>query len=468
MDTPASLLNRRDFLAGTLKIAALAAVTRLAPQTLAAPPRPPNIIIILADDLGYGDLGCFGNELIRTPHIDSLARDGVRFTDFYSCSPVCTPARAALISGAYPTRFGLAQGVLYPDARIGLAPSSTTLGNLAKAQGYTTACVGKWHLGDAPEFLPRQHGFDLYRGVPYSHDMFIRRGDQRGVPFMDGDEIVEHPTNLNTLTERFTTDAVNFIHANKDKPFLLFFSHIMPHIPLTLPDYARGSRGGRYGDAVEHIDWSVGQVLQAVAQHGLERNTLILFTSDNGPWLERRPNAGTADPLRGGKTTTWEGGIRVPCVARWTGHAPAGKDCSEIATLMDLVPTLAALNGVSWPADAPIDGHDLLPLLQSPTEAQTSYEAFFYYSHRAGPVAGARRGRFKFVGNDETANPELYDLVEDIGETTNVAEAHPDVVLEMRQLIRDHRAKMQRVRRPPARSSLPRVGNKPDRGANDS
>jgi arylsulfatase A-like enzyme len=327
--------------------------------------------------------------------------------------------------------------------------------------------VGKWHLGDAPEFLPRQHGFDLYRGVPYSHDMFIRRGEQLGMPFMDGDEIIEHPTNLNTLTERFTEDAVGFIHANKNNPFLLFFSHVMPHVPLSLPAHARGSRGGRYGDAVEHIDWSVGQVLDAVARNGLERDTLILFTSDNGPWLDRRPNAGTAEPLRGGKTTTWEGGVRVPCVVRWTGQTPSGKDCAAVATVMDIVPTLAAINGVSLPANAPIDGHDLLPLLRRPADAVSAYDAYFYYSHRPGPVAGVRQGRFKFVGNDQTATPELYDLVEDIGETTNVADSHPEVVAQLRQVIAAHRAQMDQVRRPPARSSRPRVGNKPDRGAND-
>lgn len=432
--------SRRDFMRAMAAGAAVAALPNwlLAAGQEADASRPPNFVIVFADDLGYGDLGCFGAPRIKTPNLDRMAAEGVRLTDFYSAAPVCTPSRASLMTGCYPLRVGM-PAVVYPSSRTGIADSEVTVAELLKTRGYATACVGKWHLGWQKKFLPTRHGFDEYFGIPYSNDM-------KPSPLIRGEETVEEPAEQDTLTQRYTEESIRFITASKDKPFFLYLAHNMPHVPLHAGEKFRGrSAEGLYGDVIEELDWSVGQVLDTLGRLRLDGRTLVLFTSDNGPWLTMGKRGGTARPLRGGKGACYEGGMREPCIARWVGHVPAGTVCKEVATTMDILPTLAGLAGAKPPADRTIDGRDISPLLAGANDARSPHEAFFYYC--AGRLDAVRSGSWKLVypfpdfygraAQSGTASgaPALYDLETDIGETRDVAADHPEEVKRLTALV---------------------------------
>jgi arylsulfatase A len=413
----------------------------------------PNFVIIMTDDQGYQDLGCYGSPDIATPEIDRMAREGMRFTDFYAAAPICSPSRAALLTGCYPPRTGVTR-VLFPKDDIGLSHDYATIAEVLKKQGYATACIGKWHLGHKPEFLPTRRGFDYYFGVPYSNDMTIdpeakladdivlregktlediRAGEspKTDAVLMRDEEVIEFPADQSTLTQRYTREAIDFITINQAKPFFLYLPHTMPHVPLAASPGFRGkSRRGLYGDAIEEIDWSTGQILKTLKELKLDTNTLVLFTSDNGPWLtlKDRDQAGTALPLRDGKFTTYEGGMREPCVAWWPGTIPEGVECGELASTIDLLPTLANLAGAELPQGQPMDGKDIVPLLKANPGAKSPHDAFCYF--KMGYAEAVRRGKWK-LRHAADGEPELYDLHEDIGETTNLAATMPDLVSEL-------------------------------------
>jgi arylsulfatase len=396
----------------------------------AEPGGPPNFVVIFCDDLGYSDLSCFGSTTIRTPRLDRMAAEGMKFTDFYAAAPVCTPSRAALLTARYPKRVGLTR-VVFPKDKDGLKPEHKTIAEVLKTRGYATACIGKWHVGCLPQHLPMRHGFDYFFGIPYSNDM-------KPTPLMRNDATVEEPANQDTLMERYTDECIKFIKANRDRPFFLYMAHNMPHIPLHITARFKGkSQAGLYGDVVQAIDWSTGQILDALEKLGLDGDTLVVFTSDNGPWLVKGKQGGSALPLRDGKGTTWDGGMREPCIMRWPGRIPAGKVCSQMALTMDFLPTFAALAGATLPDGYRIDGKDIGPLLAGQQGAVTPHEAFFYYNEAR--LEAVRSGPWKLIlyalpaaaAEGETPRPrtpELYNLVEDIGEKKNVASAHPDIV----------------------------------------
>jgi arylsulfatase A-like enzyme len=444
-------MNRREFLGltGKAMLGGAAAMT-LPRDFLAATPqapgdakeKPPNFVIVFTDDQGYQDLGCFGSPDIKTPRVDKMAAEGTKFTDFYVAAPVCTPSRAALLTGCYPMRVSL-PAVLNPRSLVGISDKEITLAQLLKTRGYATACVGKWHLGHLPPFLPTRHGFDSYFGIPYSNDMPTPTKDGRsGAILMRNEEVVEHPVDQTTLTERYTQEAIKFITAGKDKPFFLYLAHNMPHVPLHVSEKFKGkSSRGLYGDVIECIDWSTGQVLDAIKDLGLDDNTCVIYTSDNGPWLVKGKDAGAALPLRDGKGTVYEGGMREPCVMRWPGKIPAGKVCSEMALTMDVFPTLGKLAGAKIPDDRIIDGQDIWPLMSGRPGAKTPHEAFFFYN---GPrLQAVRSGKWKYHRERTVAAasrparkvpPALYDLEAEIGEKTDLSEKNPDVCKRLEDL----------------------------------
>ena len=424
--------------------------------------RPPNLVILFADDLGYGDLGCYGHPSIRTPNLDRMAAEGVRFTDFYSSSPVCTPSRAGLLTGRYAVRSGMASDrrrVLFPDSAGGLPESEVTTAEALKQKGYATACVGKWHLGHLPQHLPARHGFDYYFGVPYSNDM-DRSSAAKGpsssldpkvewwnVPLMRNGEVIERPADQNTLTKRYTEEAVGFIRTHKDKPFFVYLPYTMPHVPLFASDQFRGkSPRGLYGDVVEELDWSVGQVLDCLRTEGLAENTLVIFTSDNGPWLTQGPAGGSAGLLREGKGSTWEGGMRVPFIAWWPGRVKPGTVNHALACNLDLFPTALALADAPPPTDRPIDGVNLLPALLG--TGPGGRDVFFYY--RDQHLYAVRKGPFKAhyvtrsaYGKDGPVThdpPLLFHLGHDPSEQRDVAADHLDVLRDIAQAVERHRA----------------------------
>lgn len=426
----------------------------------------PNIVIIYADDLGYGDLGCYGHPTIRTPNLDRMAAEGMRFTQFYSAAEVCTPSRAALLTGRYPIRSGMCHTkmrVLRRNSAGGLPADEITLAELLKQRGYTTACIGKWHLGvwsNNPANHPMKHGFDFQFGLPHSNDMDPNanippragaRADQDpawwNAPLYRGMELVERPADQTTLTRCYTEEAVKFIRTNKEKSFFLYFPHTFPHTPLFASmDFRGASPRGLYGDVVEELDWSVGQVLEILRKNGLDKNTLVFFSSDNGPWLIMNLQGGSAGLLREGKGSTWEGGMRVPGIAWWPGKVPAGKVCREVACTMDLYTTGANLAGVSAPPNREIDGKDISPLLFEAGKVER--EAFFYY--RGTDLCAARVGKWKahFItqsayGKDVPEKhdpPALYDLENDPGERFDVAAEHADVIEKFRAVTAKHQA----------------------------
>lgn len=402
----------------------------------AAERRPPNIVLILADDLGYSDLACYGSDRIQTPNLDRMAAEGARFTDFYACAPVCTPSRSGLLTGRYPLRTGLTR-VLFPYSQNGIDAEETTLAEALRDAGYATACVGKWHLGHLPRYLPTRHGFDRYFGIPYSNDM-------KPTPLLLNERTVEEPADQASLTERYTQEAVRFIRDSRGRRFFLYLPHTYPHVPLHASDRFRGrSPRGLYGDVVEAIDWSTGEILKTLKETGLDQDTLVIFTSDNGPWLQKGEDGGSAGPLRDGKGTTYEGGMREPFIARWPGHIPAGRVCREVASNLDLLPTLVRLAGGRLP-DRPLDGRDMLGLLTG--ERSRNVRPFLYYNGEQ--LQAIRSGRWKLhlarrAGARERP-PELYDLSEDVSETRSLADSYPEVV---HRLQRQARAMDARVRR---------------------
>ena len=411
--------------------------------------RPPNFIVIFCDDLGYGDLGCYGSKENRTPHIDALARQGMRFTDFYSSSPVCTPSRASLLTGCYPRRVGLHEDatghwVLIPRSRRGFHPDEETLPELLKKSGYRTACIGKWHLGDQPGHLPTDHGFDSYYGIPYSNDMQrAERGDPP-LPLVEGTKVIEAPADQSTLTRRYTEKAVEFIHANKTRPFFLYLPHTFPHLPLfASPGFKGKSANGIYGDSIEEIDWSTGEIMKALDEADIADNTLLIFTSDNG---SNAKNGGSNAPLAGTKGSTMEGGMRVPMIARFPKAIPAGAKCEVLTTTMDFLPTFCALSGAKGPK-AKIDGHDITKLLKGDESAKSPYEALYYYRRRQ--LQAIRWGDWKWhlpldktFPNWTTAKKEgpgrpgkLVDLTRDLKEEHDLSSDHPEVIVRMKKLM---------------------------------
>lgn len=415
-------------------------------QTSPEPPPQPNLVLIFCDDLGYGDLANYGHPVHHTPYLDQMAQEGMKFTNFYVSSGVCTPSRASLMTGSYPRRVDLdvnarprdtiGQQVLFPLAHKGLNPAEYTLAEVLKDQGYATACIGKWHLGDQPEFLPTRQGFDTYYGIPYSNDM---NRSHCSLPLMRGEAVIETPVDQHTLTQRYTEEAVQFIRSNKDKRFFLYLAHAMPHNPVHASEAFRGKSGnGTYGDAVEEIDWSTGQILNTLQTLGLTENTLLIFTSDNGAaqrW------GGSNAPLSGWKASTLEGGMRVPCLMQWKGHIPAGTLNHQLTTTMDILPTMATLSGGTLAEGIRIDGHDITALLKDP-EVKSPYEAFFYYQKEQ--LQAVRVGNWKLhlpldsmyvnihrPGFKEGQAAALFDLSNDIKEARNVAALNPNVVQEL-------------------------------------
>jgi arylsulfatase len=394
----------------------------------AAPAKPPNIVLIFCDDLGYGDLGPYGSK-IPTPNFDRLAQEGIRFTNMCSADPVCSPSRAALLTGRYPTRVGVPR-VFFPQDKDGLNLKEITLANVLKDRGYHTACVGKWHLGRPVEYLPTSRGFDQYFGIPYSNDMTPR-------VLLKDTQIVEEPAKLETLTARYTRVATDFIRASRGSPFFLYMPHTFPHIPLAASERFRGkSPQGLYGDVIEELDWSVGEVLKTLAEAGLENDTLVMLSSDNGPWYQGSPGR-----LRGRKGSTYEGGIREPFLARWPGKIPRGKTTQALASLMDVFPTVTKLCGGKLPA-APLDGVDMWPLLADGEHA-TDRPPLLYFNnwdlqcarwknwklhvarHNTAAYAPAPPGG---VHNFQLTHPELYDLDNDPDESYDVAPERPEIV----------------------------------------
>ncbi|MCH2102667.1 MAG: sulfatase [Planctomycetes bacterium] len=413
-------------------------------------PRKPNFILVYIDDMGYGDLGCFGSEVNRTPHLDALAAEGMRLTDFYVASSVCTPSRAALMTGNYPQRVGLHLDerelcVLFPGGKKGIHPDELTLAESLKEAGYATACVGKWHLGDQLEFLPTRHGFDEYYGIPYSNDMVARTGPGRPpLPLMRDEVVIEAPAVQDTLTKRFTEESLRFIREHADEPFFLYIPHAMVHVPLHASDEFRDqSQNGRYGDAVEELDASMGAIVAALREEGIAEDTVIVFTSDNGA---RGDNGGSNGSLRGRKGQTWDGGQRVPCIAWWPREIPAGSICDELTVAFDLFPTFAKLAGARAPE---MDGRDISALLRGEAGATSPHEAFYFY--QMNQLQAVRSGRWKLHlsladkrrnwGKSEGPAPlQLFDLGVEVSEETDVSEAHPEVVARLTALAEEARA----------------------------
>ncbi len=412
-------------------------------EALAAGSRP-NIILIMADDLGYGDLGCYGTTDIATPHIDSLADRGMKFTAHYVLSPVCTPTRASLMTGSYPPRVGLAQGVIRPDETRGIHPDEITIAELMQSAGYVTGCIGKWHLGFLEPFQPNQQGFDFYYGLWHNLDRERRYYDEAdgGIPMMRNGEIDHRPIDVTQVTRLYTEEAVAFIKRHHDEPFFLFIPHTMPHIPaVSSKEFAGRSGRGPYGDSIEEMDWSTGQILKTLDALDLTDRTIVIFTSDDGPSMD---DLGSAGPLRGTKHTTYEGGMRVPCVMAGPGIGKGFTD--EPTTVMDFYVSLPILAGVQLPEEDPrvIDGRDIRPLMQNDPQARSPHEAIFFY--QGANLQGVRSGIWKLLW--ERGQWRLYHLGRDIGETTDLADQHPVIVRRLEALMERHARDIEQNSRP--------------------
>ena len=455
-----------------LVVAVAAANVRAADQ--------PNIVIIFTDDQGYADVGKFGAEGFATPNLDRMADEGTIFRNFHVAQPVCSASRAALLTGCYPNRVGI-HGALGPHSKVGISDDEMTLAQLVKQRGYATGIFGKWHLGDSRQFLPLRHGFDEYFGLPYSVDMWPAHPDlitnlppklaafkreYPNLPIYDDESVFRSEMtidDLDHLTTWYTERAVKFIEKNKDHPFFLYVAHSMPHVPLGVSDKFRGKTArGLYGDVIEEIDWSVGQILDALKQNGLEQNTWVIFTSDNGPWLCYGNHAGSAKPLREGKGTNWEGGTREPCIMRWPGHIPAGADTWDMLMTIDLFPTIAHRIGAKLPKRK-IDGLDAWPIISRREGAKNPHAAYwFYYEVNQLQAVTTGDGRWKLQlphtyqtlagkpgGRDgvpadysrrKIEQEELYDLANDISETTDVSAQHSDIVKQLEKEVAKARA----------------------------
>lgn len=421
----------------------------------------PNIIVILTDDQGYGDLASYGNKALNTPNTDRMVAEGIRFTDFYVAAGVCTPSRAALLTGCYPKRIGLGHRVIFPYSYTGLHPEEVTIAEMLKERGYATGIFGKWHLGHHLPFLPTRQGFDYYFGIPYSNDMahLIYRNDEAflvgPLPLMRNEEVIETDPDQRYLTHRYTEEVTSFITAHRHEPFFVYLPHSMPHEPIASSHPFTGkSAYGLYGDVIEEIDWSVGRILNHLEKLGLDQNTMVVFTSDNGApqwegeggwvWAPERIGkastekkvyqSGSNGPLRGSKNSTWEGGMRVPFIVRWPARIPGGQVSGELVTAMDLFPTIARITGAKLPGDRIIDGHDIWPILSGDVQAKSPYEAFYYY--RDDRLQAVRSGKWKLhVFRPETGMTQiLHDLEADKGETTDVSSLYPEVVRRLEAL----------------------------------
>ena len=424
----------------------------------------PNFVVIFADDQGYGDLGCFGSKTIKTPNIDRLASQGRKFTNFMVASPVCTPSRAALMTACYPKRVGMHKHVLFPSSKKGLHPDELTIADHLKSQGYSTACFGKWHLGHHPEVLPTSNGFDTYFGIPYSNDMNHpdNKGKPQGghagmdilwndpestltkwkTPLFEDEEIVELPVDQRTVTRRYTQKAIDFVKAHKDSPFFVYLPHSMPHIPLYVPDDVRDpDPKNAYINTIEHIDSEVGRLLDVIDELKLSDNTYVIYTTDNGPWLQFKHHGGSAGPLRAGKGTTFEGGQRVPCVMRGPG-IPDGTVCDSLTGTIDVLPTIAAITGSPLPNEKKIDGMDVSGLWMG-TIDQSPRNEFVYYTS-VGNLEGLRQGDWKILVKQpkprrnqagDISPPEimLFNLKNDLAEQHNLADQHPEIVTKLRK-----------------------------------
>jgi arylsulfatase A-like enzyme len=449
-------------------------------ETKKADDAKPNFIVIFADDMGYGDLGTFGHPTIKTPHLDKMASEGQKWTSFYVAAPVCTPSRAGLLTGRLPIRSGMCSDkrrVLFPDSNGGLPESEITIAKALKANGYQTAAVGKWHLGHKSPHLPTDHGFDSYFGIPYSNDMdkvestdhFTLAENERfqayNVPLMRDKEIIERPADQRTITKRYTEEVVDKIKSLKNGPFFIYLAHSLPHIPLFRSEKFKDvSVAGIYGDVIEEIDWSVGQILKTLKEEGLDDNTLVVFTSDNGPWHWFKTHGGTAGLLRGAKGGTFEGGMREPTIFRWSEKLAPGV-VMDMGTTMDLLPTFCKLSGTELPDDRIYDGYDISPLLFG--SGKSPRELVFYY--RGEQVYAIRKGDYKahFIIQNEygsqTAHPItnppleiknkptvletplLYNVNIDPSEKFNIAEEHPEIIVEIRKILEEHLAGIQQV-----------------------
>jgi arylsulfatase A len=441
-------------------------------ETFGAADRLPNIVIIFTDDQGYGDVGCFGAKGFVTPNLDRLAREGRRFTNFHVAQPVCSASRAALLTGCYPNRIGI-HGALGPSDKHGIADGETTIAQLLKQRGYATGISGKWHLGHHPRFLPLHHGFDEYLGLPYSNDMWpnhpeAKPGTYPPLPLIEGDRIIDGEVTADDqcrLTGLYTARAVSFIKRHKDQPFFFYLAHSLPHVPLHVSDRYRGKASqGLYGDVIQEIDASVGEVMRTLEANGLAQNTLVIFATDNGPWLSYGDHAGSAGPLREGKGTCWEGGLRVPCIMRWPEKIRAGTTSDAMLMTIDLLPTIARLVGAELPKH-PIDGLDVWPLLAGEAGATNPHEAYVYYyeinelqavvsgdgrwklqlPHTYRSLAGRGGGKNGVPTTYEKKvikQPELYDLANDVSETTDLAARHPEIVRRLLAVAERARAEL--------------------------
>lgn len=448
---------------GILLLVVVGIISGCASGPAEAPTEKPNIVVLFADDLGYGDLGAFGHPTLQTPHLDQMAREGMKLTSFYSAASVCTPSRAALLTGRLPVRSGMASSqrrVLFPNSSGGLPQREVTLAETLKEEGYATAAVGKWHLGHLPEHLPTRHGFDSYFGIPYSNDMDRTDKGPDGwkppfedpkisywnVPLLRNEEVIERPAQQQTITRRYTREAVQFIEENQEEPFFLYLAHSFPHVPLFASEkFKNKSARGLYGDVVEELDWSTGQILKTLKEKGLSENTLVIFTSDNGPWLTFQEQGGSAGLLREGKGSTWEGGMREPAIAWWPGTIKAGSVSDALASTMDIFPTAAGLAGAKLPDDRVVDGQDLMPVLTGQREKGRDH--IFYY--RGEELFAVRKGAWKahFItqtgyrgGREEHNPPLLFHLGHDPSEQYNVAKQHPEVIAELEALVEQHKA----------------------------
>ena len=427
----------------------------------------PNIVIIFADDLGYGDLGVYGHPTIRTPNLDRMASEGMKFTQFYAAASVCTPSRAGLMTGRLPIRSGMASDtrrVLFPDSRLGIPSEEITIAEALNDKGYATAAIGKWHLGHLPPFLPTNNGFDSFFGIPYSNDMDRVGGEGTwrelfgdpqtenwNLPLMRNEEIIERPTDQNQLTKRYTEEAVGFIREHKDEPFFVYLAHSMVHVPLFRSEaFEDVSRRGLYGDVMEEIDWSVGQIMKTLKEEGLAENTLVFFTSDNGPWLVYETLGGSAGLLRGGKGMTWEGGMREPALAWWPGTIAAGQVSESVTSTMDFFPTALELTGQTLATDRVYDGQSLLPILKGDTDLEIR-DTYFYY--RGATLYAVRKGPWKahliteWAYQKDTKRtvhviPLLYNLEHDPSEQFDVAYEHSDVLADIAAEIEKHQSNM--------------------------
>lgn len=430
----------------------------------AAESMPPNVILIYTDDLGYGDLACYGAQGYETPHLDRMAQEGMRFTDFSTSSSICTPSRAGLLTGRYAKRWGHDGKVYFPYSKDGMPSSEITIAELLKEVGYRTALIGKWHLGHRPQYLPTAQGFDLYYGIPYSNDMWqapeiplaenvvFNEGLGRAeyldgkngkkmyrdkVPLMLGNEVIEWPVDQRQITRMYTEKAQEFIQQNKAEPFFIYLAHAMPHVPLLVSEKFDGkSERGLFGDVIEELDWSVGELLKTLQEQGIAENTLVIFTSDNGPWLSKKEAAGTAAPLRDGKFTDYEGGCRVPTIAWQPGFVPAGVVCDVQTSTLDLLPTIAAMSGATLPEDRVLDGLNMTDVFAGKFEDAPQREFFLYRSDNS-----IRIGDWKLV-QSKKKKIELFNLSKDVGEKKNLIQEYPEKAEELSRRLAEVNAQL--------------------------